>query len=106
MASKNTNDNNSNNDGFESNKFNDNNSESSTSNTSPEFDIGTILKMKKIMDSMNSNKNDPRSNLLLSLKPYLKHSRQDKVDQYIKLFNMSKVLEVINPMGGDNKNGL
>ena len=62
--------------------------------------------MKKIMDAMKNNKDDPRANLLLSLKPYLKNSRQEKVDQYIKLFNMSKVFEVINPLGGDNKNGL
>lgn len=93
-------------DSTENTSFNDTSSERTNSNTTPEFDIGTILKMKKIMDSMNSNKNDPRANLLRSLKPYLKHSRQDKVDQYIKLFNMSKVIEVINPMGGDNKNGI
>ena len=44
--------------------------------------------------------------ILLSLKPYLKNSRQEKVDQYVKLFNMSKVFEVINPLGGDTNNGL
>ena len=50
---------------------------------------------------MNQKKNDPRSNLLLSLKPYLKPSRQDKVDQYIQIFNMSSLLENINFMGGE-----
>ncbi len=78
----------------------------SSEKTSPDIDIGMILKMKQIMDSMKSNKDDPRANLLLSLKPYLKNSRQEKVDQYIKLFNMSKVFEVINPLGGDTKNGI
>lgn len=78
----------------------------SDSYSTPDIDIGMILKMKKIMDSMKNNKDDPRANLLLSLKPYLKNSRQEKVDQYIKLFNMSKVFEVINPLGGDTKNGL
>ena len=78
----------------------------SSSESNSDIDIGMILKMKKIMDSMKNNKDDPRANLLLSLKPYLKNSRQEKVDQYIKLFNMSKVFEVINPLGGDNKNGL
>ena len=62
-----------------------------------------IMKMKSIMNSMKSNKNDPRANLLKSLKPYLNKNRKDKVDQYIKLFNMSKVFEVMNPLGGDNK---
>ena len=81
-------------------------SNTSSSESNSDIDIGMILKMKKIMDSMKNNKDDPRANLLLSLKPYLKNSRQEKVDQYIKLFNMSKVFEVINPLGGDNKNGL
>lgn len=74
---------------------------SSNKNSSfPDIDIGTILKMKTIFDKMNSSKNDPRSNLLLSLKPYLKESRKDKLDQYVKLLNMEKVIEVINPLGG------
>ena len=72
----------------------------------PEFDINMIMKMKTIMDSMKTNKNDPRANLLKSLKPYLNKNRKNKVDQYIQLFNMSKIFEVINPLGGDNKNDL
>lgn len=54
------------------------------------------------MDSMKSSSNDPRANLLKSLKPYLKESRKEKVDQYIKLFGMGKVFEMLNPLGGDN----
>ena len=65
------------------------------------IDFETILKMKSIMESLNNNSNDPRANLLLSLKPYLKNSRKEKVDQYIKLFGMSKVFEVFNSVGGD-----
>ena len=72
--------------------------------TSPEFDINTILKIKKIMDSMNNNQNDPRSNLLCSLKPYLTEQKKEKIDQYIKFLNIAKVIEVINPIGGDLKN--
>lgn len=51
---------------------------------------------------MNNNKDDPRANLLLSLKPYLKKDRKEKVDQYVKIFGMSKIIDVINPIGGDN----
>lgn len=67
----------------------------------PNFDINMLLKMKSIMDKMNSNKNDPRSNLLLSLKPYLKESRKTKVEQYIQLFNVTKVFDAFNQNGGD-----
>ena len=62
------------------------------------------LKMKSIIDNMNRSQNDPRANLLKSLKPYLKPSRKDKVDQYIKLFSMGKAFEILNPLGGEKKN--
>jgi hypothetical protein len=77
---------------------------SSDSFEMPNIDLGTMLKMKSIIDSMNKQQNDPRANLLRSLKPYLKPSRKEKVDQYIKLFSMGKVFEVINPLGGEKKN--
>ena len=75
-------------------------------NTSSGFgniDFDTIMKMKSIIDKMNI-KDDPRSNLLESLKPYLKESRKNKVDQYIQLMNISRVMDVFPFMGGDNKN--
>lgn len=65
------------------------------------IDINTILKIKQVMENMNKNKNDPRSNLLLSLKPYLKPSRKQKVDQYIQLLNMGAIMENFNHMGGE-----
>lgn len=74
-----------------------------TSNPFGNIDIGTIMKMKSIMDKMNQKKDDPRSNLLLSLKPYLKPSRKQKVDQYIQLFSMTEILEAFNSTGGEKK---
>lgn len=73
------------------------NSDNSNNNSEPtnSIDIGTILKMKSIIDKMNKNqKNDPRANLLRSLKPYLRSSRKDKLEQYVNLLNMTNVLEV------------
>ena len=93
---------NSNSSNTESGNFTEN-TEKTENQSTPEFDINMIMKMKSIMDSMKNNKNDPRANLLKSLKPYLNKNRKDKVDQYIQLFNMSKVFEVINPLGGDSK---
>lgn len=66
------------------------------------IDINTIMKMKSIMEKMNS-KDDPRANLLLSLKPYLKDSRKAKVEQYIQFLNMSKIMESFTDSGGDIK---
>ena len=87
-----------------------NNSSSSDSNSNKSteasnfdtssIDFETILKMKSMMEKLKDT-NDPRANLLLSLKPYLKESRKEKVDQYVKFLNMSKVLELFNNSGGE-----
>lgn len=79
-------------------------SENTSSDSSmPEFDMATIMKLKRVMESMKSSSNDPRANLLKSLKPYLKDSRKEKVDQYIQIFGMGKVFEMLNPLGGDSR---
>ena len=91
----------SNNANSSSDSFNSNDSQSSENNTSG-IDIETIMRMKTIMDKMNA-KDDPRANLLQCLKPYLKESRKSKVDQYIQLMNISKIMEVFPFMGGDKK---
>lgn len=88
----------------QNNNSQNSNTSSDTSFNANGIDFETILKMKSIIDKMNT-KDDPRSNLLQSLKPYLNDSRKSKVDQYIKLMNMSKVLEVFPFIGGDQKNG-
>ena len=75
----------------------------STANNNNNFnlDMNTIMKMKSIMENMN-NKNDPRANLLYSLKPYLRDSKKDKLDQYVNLLNVSKIAELMNK-NNDNK---
>ena len=66
------------------------------------IDADTLLRMKSIVEKLNV-KEDPRSNLLASLKPYLKESRKDKLDQYIQLMNMSKMVDFLPFMGGGKK---
>lgn len=77
--------------------------QNSNNNNNFNFDINTMLKMKNIMDKMNSNSNDPRANLLLSLKPYLNNNRKEKLDQYMQFLNISKVIEVFQSEGGADK---
>ena len=79
-------------------------SSSSSNNSSNDnnIDINTIMKMKEIMDKINSSHNDKRSNLLLALKPYLRESRQNKLDSYMKLLNIAPLLDMFkNDTGGD-----
>lgn len=76
--------------------------QSSNDSNSFNIDMGTMLKMKQVIDSINSTKDDPRTNLLLSLKPYLKDSRKKKVEQYIKLFGIEKAFQSFDFLGGEN----
>lgn len=54
------------------------------------LDIETIMKIKSIMESLNTS-NDQDSKLLYSLKPYLRKSKQAKLDQYINILKISQV---------------
>lgn len=79
----------------ETNNTNSNTSSNSNSNFDfSNIDMNTILKMKSIMEKMNSS-DDPRSNLLYSLKPYLREERKQKVDQYANLLNVAKIAELL-----------
>ena len=59
--------------------------------------------MKTIIDSMN-NRDDPRANLLYSLKPYLRESRKKQLDQYVNLLNMTKIAEIMKNNNKESNN--
>ncbi len=65
-----------------------------------DLDIDTILKIKTIFESFNQN-DDPKSNFLYSLKPYLRESRQQKIDQYVNLFKISGIIKMFKKEKGD-----
>lgn len=72
----------------------------SSSNFSNSLDLETIMKIKSMMDAFNK-KDDPRSNLLYSLKPYLRESKQKKLDQYVNLFKITQVTNLFKNEKGD-----
>lgn len=84
------------------NGSNNTSNHSSSDSNNLNIDMNTVLKMKSIMDNMN-NKNDPRANLLYSLKPYLRDSKKNKLDQYVNMLNISKIADIMNKKE-DNKN--
>lgn len=72
---------------------------SSSSEQAPNFDFNnidmeTIIKISSAISQMN-DKNDPRANLLYSLKPYLRDQKKNKLDQYANLLNISKIANII-----------
>ena len=64
------------------------------------IDMETILKIKTIIENLNK-KDDPRSNLLYSLKPYLRESRQKKLDQYVNLLKITQITDLFKSEKGD-----
>jgi len=79
---------------------NSDNSENNNSSFASNIDFETILKIKTIMETLNK-KDDPRSNLLYSLKPYLRESRQKKLDQYVNLFKITQISNLFKNEKGD-----
>lgn len=63
-----------------------------------DIDIDTIIKIKSILDKMNTKNDNPRIKLLYDLKPFLTDSKKNKLDQYIKMDKMAQLLPLI---GGD-----
>lgn len=63
------------------------------------LDMNTIMKMTSVIGKMKDTKNDPRANLLNSLKPYLRDSKKGQLDNYMNLLNVAKIAEIMK----DNK---
>lgn len=66
--------------------------------------VEMMRKVKTIMESMR-NMNDPRINLLTAIRPFLNTSRQKKISNCIKLFQMTQVTRMIAEMEKDNYGG-
>ena len=94
-----------------SNQTNSNQHNSNTSNDNSNFDfnnidINTIKKMSSVLGKMNNTKDDPRANLLNSLKPYLRDSKKGQLDNYINLLNVTKIAEIMKDNNKENKNNV
>ncbi len=99
VQSKNLNNQNTNNQNVNNqNNTSDNNQ---TESSIPNIDINTLMKMQNIMSKMKNSENDDMSKLLLSLKPYLRDDKKDKIDEYIKLIKMGKMTQLFETFGGD-----
>ena len=106
LSSQNNNNNDNNN--FNTNTNTDTNTSSqSRTNSNNNFDISgldmnTIMKMSSVFQKMNNTKNDPRANLLNSLKPYLRDGKKDKLDNYMNLLNVTKIAEIMKENNKEN----
>lgn len=65
----------------------------------PVFNPENMIKMKNIFDSFQ-RRDDPRSQLLLALKPYLSSSRSARLDTAIKLLSLGKLPDIMKTLQG------
>lgn len=63
------------------------------------IDANMIGRVQKLLSS--AGKKDPKKNLLISLKPFLRKSRQDKLGEYISILTIINALDIFNSKGGD-----
>lgn len=88
-----------------SNNYDTDNSSQNNNNINSDFpniDIETMMKLQGVMSKMKSfNNDDDMSKLLMSLKPYLRNEKKEKVDEYIKLIKMGKMTQAFDLFGGD-----
>lgn len=79
------------------------NSNTDTSNDSSfnfsNLDPALFSKLQKIVVSLG--KKDPKKDLLVSLKPFLRKSRQDKIGEYITILTIIRAFEAFNEKGSD-----
>lgn len=70
------------------------------------IDMNTVMKMSSVLGKMKNSKDDPRANLLNSLKPYLRDSKKGKLDNYINLLNVTKIAELMKDNNKENNNNV
>ncbi|MCI8404647.1 MAG: hypothetical protein HFE49_07065 [Clostridia bacterium] len=57
--------------------------------------LNQVMQLKNIVDSMTNNRNDPRTNLLMSLKPYMRSGRQRSIDSAVKLLGLTNLTKIL-----------
>ena len=86
------------------NTQNNNSSNSNITENLNNIDANTIKNISSMLGKMgNTNINDPRANLLNSLKPYLRDSKKNQLDNYMNLLNVAKIAEIINENNKEDK---
>ncbi len=72
---------------------------STTSPEDPVFNPENMLKMKSIMETFK-RRDDPRSQLLLALKPYLSNARSARLETAIRLLSLGRLPDIMKAFRG------
>lgn len=77
--------------------FSEKSTEEKQENSGFGFDMGTLLQLQGLMQSVSSK--DSNTELLLALKPHLREEKQQRVDKAVKLLKMFALFTVIKESG-------
>ncbi len=75
------------------------NNENNSNFNFDKIDPKILEKITKVIMSMS--RNDPRKDLLNSLKPFLRKTRQDKIGEYISILNIINAIQIFYDKGSD-----
>lgn len=96
----------------ETNNYNKNSTQNNNQNQGTNnfdlngIDMNTIMKMSSVLGKVKNSKDDPRANLLNSLKPYLRDSKKGQLDNYMNLLNIAKIAEIMKDNNKENNNNV
>ncbi len=96
----------------ETNNYNKNSTQNNNQNQGTNnfdlngIDMNTIMKMSSVLGKVKNSKDDPRANLLNSLKPYLRDSKKGQLDNYMNLLNVAKIAEIMKDNNKENNNNV
>lgn len=74
------------------NNFGTQNVSNNSNSSGLNLDLNTIMNFQKILGGFNQA--DPRKDLLTSLKPFLRETRQKNIDTYITLLGVMKAFNI------------
>ena len=84
-----------------SNSSDSSNNSSNSKNDFSKIDADTLLKFQKFATIFSQKGTSKDETLLNALKPYMRNSRKEKIDQYIKMLHIINMLEKFQEMGGN-----
>ncbi len=63
------------------------------------LDSGELLQVMNLVSKLQSQSDDPKSALLLALKPHLSEAKREKVDTAVKILRLLDLLPLIKETG-------
>ena len=66
-----------------------------SSSSEPEINAESLLQMKNMISGLMNEADDPRINLLTSLRPYMRTERQQSIDSAVRILGLTKLSDFL-----------